>query len=183
MYIVSDEAGTRDNGHQTIRLDPKIIKKGQALIGFEGSFRIWQTVMYHDFSALNELELIKNPDFEAIHKKLVVDFIPELIEVIKAGGALKTFESGSNKGAIKGTGLLLGFAGHIFNIQPNFQVACAKNRNFTAIGSGSEFALGFMEALRDEHLEPEELLKKTIQKSSDYYGNIAGISEILTIDF
>lgn len=132
VYIGGDSAGI-GGWNLTIRKDRKVFKNGEFLIGGTASFRMIQLLHY-------AFEPPKVPPFcdtdEAIEKFMATTFVDAIRKCFKEGGyATKSNEQES------GGQFLIGFRGHLFDIQNDYQVQEALD-GYDAIGCGLEVALG-----------------------------------------
>jgi ATP-dependent protease HslVU (ClpYQ) peptidase subunit len=127
VYLGGDSAGV--GGYDlTVRADQKVFANGPFLFGFTSSFRMGQLLRY----ALVPPNLY---DREVMHF-MCTDFIDAVRNALKAGGyATKDKEQES------GGAFLVGFAGRLFAIHSDYQVAEAAS-GYDAVGCGEAYAKG-----------------------------------------
>lgn len=134
VHIGGDSAGV-DGYHRTIRADEKVFVNGSMAFGFTSSFRMGQLLRYR-------LTVPKQHD-EELMSYMCGTFIDAVRQTLKDGGWLTT-----NSGEDHGGTFLVGYAGHLYRVDSDFQVGESVDR-FDAIGCGSEYALGAMHAAVD----------------------------------
>lgn len=125
VYIGADSCGS--NGFtKEIRVEPKVFKNGEFLIGCTSSFRM--------------IDLLKwkfNPptikDGDNLHKFLCTEFVDSVRKLFVDNGYAVTNEDWKS-----GT-FLVGVKGRLFKIEADFQVA---EYDYMACGSGEYHALG-----------------------------------------
>jgi hypothetical protein len=155
VYIGGDSAGIGD-WNLTIRKDRKVFRNGEFLIGGTASFRMIQ-LLHHAF------EPPKIPPFcdsdADIEKFMATTFIDAIRQCFKDGGyATKTSEQEA------GGQFLVGFRGHLFDIQSDYQVQEALC-GYDAIGCGLEVALGSFHATSDSDLAEADRAPLRVMKA------------------
>jgi len=151
LYIGGDSAISSGNIVQIIA-DPKIWKTGQFIIGFAGSLRVGQIMKYKmKIPPINQ----RNPT-----EYMVTGFVDAMRKVLKTAGAAREL----NKEEEQDNSFLVGFKGHLFEIDGVYGV-CEVKDNFTAIGCGSEYALG---SLYSSKGTPEERIQKALEASAHF---------------
>ena len=138
IYMGGDSAGTAPDGGQSVFINKKVftpVHGPHYLIGTCGSFRLAQVLKYG----------LKPPspppssvDFEHF---MAEDFIDSVRECYKAAGVLTHSDDGADTGY--GGTFMVGYQGRLFKVEENFQVL-ADRRNYIAIGSGENIALGVL---------------------------------------
>jgi uncharacterized membrane protein len=132
VYMGGDSAAI-GGWNLTIRKDRKVFRNGDFLIGGTSSFRMLQ-LLHHAF-----VPPVYDPAID-IEKFMATTFIDAIRQCFKDGGyAKKTSEEES------GGQFLVGFRGHLFDIQPDYQVQEALD-DYDAVGCGVEVALGSLYA-------------------------------------
>lgn len=131
VYIGGDSAGV-GGLDITVRKDPKVFKNGEFVIGCCGSFRMMNILRF----SFNAPSLTEGED---IYKYMCTSFINEIRRVFKDGG-FSTNDKGEEKGGL----FLIGFRGHLFRIDYDFQVG-ESVENYESIGCGDSYALGSLE--------------------------------------
>ena len=140
IVMASDSAGSTEDGSIDSQKNPKMFKLTiqrkdgpiEALIGFAGCFRAPQL--------LQHTLVVPEWTHGSAESYLVSKFVPEAIKVLAKN------DLGNKENPFGVCQLLLAFDGHIFVIESNGQVLESATR-FSAIGSGSEVALGAAHAL------------------------------------
>lgn len=148
VHIAGDSAGTGHGGRTVIRRDPKVFMLGEMALGFTDSFRMGQILRYA-LSLPPRAEGIEDMSY------LVSQFIPAVQAAMRDAGWLRQAD-----GRYDGGTFLLGYRGHLYSVEEDFQVAEIEGA-FTAIGSGEHLALGAMEAL--ECLEPIQRMTRALE--------------------
>ena len=127
VYIGADSLGS-DGYTKEVRVEPKVFKNGQFLIGCTSSFRM-----------IDILKWKFNPptlkEGDNVHKFMVTDFVESVRKLFTDNGYAITsndWKSGE---------FLVGVQGRLFKIGGDFQVA---EYEYTACGSGEYHALGCM---------------------------------------
>lgn len=131
VWIGGDSAGTSPHDFgQSIRLDPKVIENGPALIGFCGSFRMGQLLGY-------TLRVPKLPEGGVTMSYMVNDFITAVRRLFRdAQFSMQDFGP-----------FIVGIDGRMFTIYADFQVA-EEASGFSAVGSGAGAAIGSLQTTR-----------------------------------
>lgn len=131
VWIGADSAGTQEDGRLTLRSDPKVFVVGPLLIGGTTSFRMLQLLRFH----------LVVPEYTPSHdddpyRFLVTKVVDAVRDCLKTGGFAARRDEQEEGGSF-----LVGFAGHLYCIQDDYQVREAAE-GYDAIGSGDELALG-----------------------------------------
>lgn len=111
------------------RVDPKIYRVGDMLIGFTTSFRMGQLLGY-------SLTLPKHHADVPIESYMATSFINAVRECLKAGGWAE-----KDKEQERGGTFLVGYRGRIFAIEGDYQVG-ERVEPYDAVGCGFDLALG-----------------------------------------
>lgn len=128
VWMGADSAGV--NGLAlTSRLDPKIYRVGQFLLGFTSSFRMGQLLGYQFVPP-------PRPADCALERYMATAFIDALRATLKAGGYARTKDGAEEAGQF-----LAATEGRIFNVECDYQVG-ERRCGFDAVGCGAELALG-----------------------------------------
>ncbi len=149
-FMGGDSASGADNTVRVV-LTEKIFRKGQFIIGYTSSFRMGQILHYCvDFpaSAVYDESYMVGQFVEAVRKKFK-DF------------GFSKIESNEETGG----SFLVGVDGKIWQVESDFQVSRPSD-GMSAIGCGSDFALGALKAL--DKLPPEERLLNALTISAYY---------------
>lgn len=141
VMLGADSAAGDWRLNQRIRKDRKVFKNGELIFGFTSSFRMGQLLQY----VLTPPAIVeKQEPYEYAVKAL----IPAIRTTLRDGGYTST-ENGRESGGM----FLVGFRGHLFYIDSDFQVG-ESTEAFEACGCGDSYAMGAMyEAYRRLPLE------------------------------
>jgi hypothetical protein len=132
VVIGGDSAGV--SGYLlTLRSDPKVFLSGEFIMGFTSSFRMGQLLRYR-------LQPPKRHPDEDVYQYMVTRFVDAVRDCLKAGGYAT-----KEKEAEAGGTFLVGYAGRLFEIDDDYQVAQSHD-NWAACGCGREIALGALHA-------------------------------------
>lgn len=134
VYMGADSLASEDsNGFKELRKDPKVFINGEYLIGFSGSYRTGQILMHS----------IKYPtppkSDKTLYKFMVTTFIDVIVDSFEDKGAIK--DKSTDRILETECAFLVGIRNRLFCVDIDFQVA-EPYHNYTAIGSGREFAIG-----------------------------------------
>ena len=131
-YVGADSQGTDSLGTYSTRLDSKVFRVGEFVIGFSGSYRYGQILQFHlDPPKIGQIDL---------YQYLVKYFVEEMRAVLKDKGAVK-IDSG-----IESTwACLVSVRGELFGIHSDLAV-CEYSEDFAAMGAGEKYAIGAMNA-------------------------------------
>ncbi len=128
IYMGCDSAGVGGYSRSN-RLDPKIYRVGEMLIGFTTSFRMGQLLGY-------SLTLPRHHADVPIENWMATSFINAVRDCLKAGGW-----ASKDKESEQGGNFLVAYKGRIFEIQSDYQVA-ENAEPYAAVGCGFDLALG-----------------------------------------
>jgi len=127
IWLGGDSAGV--SGYDlNVRTDPKVFQVGDVLIGYTTSFRMGQILQYH-------LTPPKRFADESPMQHMVTRFVPEVIKIFKDHGFNRSVEAVESGGRF-----IVGFAGELFEIQSDYQVA--RYGDCCACGCGDHLILG-----------------------------------------
>jgi hypothetical protein len=148
VVLGADSAGV-GGSELRLRADPKIFQLGSYAIGFTTSFRMGQILRYE--TDLPEPPTGATP--EDLERFLVTEFVPTVRGSFADHGFAKKARfspPGTNnfteEGQDVGGLFLVGVAGHIFEIQYDYQLA-RPLVPYSAVGTGASIALGALYAL------------------------------------
>lgn len=168
VYIGGDSAGVSGFNYR-IREDQKVFVNGNMIFGFTSSFRMGQLLQYS----------LKIPDHDPRQddfKYLCTSFIDSVIDCFKTKGYAR-IESNEIYGGI----FLLGYKGHLYEIESDFQV-CEVKRPFSSVGCGMYYALGALEVLYESTaLTAEDKIIKTLTVAESYSAGVKGPFNIVSI--
>lgn len=162
VYIGADSAAV--NGW-TVRPTnmPKVFRLDPFLIGYTTSFRMGQILQHH-------LSVAPQED-ESDVRYMVVTFAESVRACLKEYGYAVI-----NDNQERGGQFLVGYKGHLYCIESDYQVGEAAE-GFDACGSGTDFALGAMQAL--EHLPPRERIRTALEISAQFCGSVLAPFRVL----
>lgn len=127
VVMGADSAGVGGLSIQN-RVDPKIYRVGNALIGFTSSFRMGQLLGYS--------LVLPERKVSSIEQYMATDFIDAVRQCLKDGGYASKKEETERGGSF-----LVAIEGRIFHVQQDYQVA-EKFEPYDAVGCGDDIALG-----------------------------------------
>lgn len=130
IYMGCDSAGVGGYSRSN-RLDPKIYRVDQMLIGFTTSFRMGQLLGY-------SLTLPRHHADVPVETWMATTFIDAVRECLKKGGWAE-----KDKEVERGGTFLVAYRGRIFGVQSDYQVA-ENAEPYNAVGCGEDLALGSM---------------------------------------
>jgi len=136
VYVGGDSAGVSGDDVM-IRLDRKVFRLGEMVIGFTSSFRLGQVLRYS--FVLPDVGLLDSLSY------LSTVFVDECRRVFGEKGILSKDDEGMDRG---GT-FLLGFRGGLYYVASDFQVGEVED-GFYAVGCGAAYAIGALFASRGE---------------------------------
>lgn len=111
VVIGGDSAGVDGSYNLQVRSDAKVFRNGPMLIGFSSSFRMGQLLRY----AFQPPERIYGTD---VYAYMVTTFVDAVRTCLKQGGYAR-----SDTGEESGGDFLVGYAGRLFRICSDYQVA------------------------------------------------------------
>lgn len=166
VVMGGDSAGvdTQSLGLQ-LRVQPKVFRNGDFLIGYTTSFRMGQ-LLEHAFTPP-----VRHVG-QDVFAFMVADFVPAVRRCFEAGGWARA-ENGVNSGGV----FLIGYAGRLFQIESDFQVGEALC-GFQACGCGEALALGALHATRDGRLSLTERVARALYAAEAFS---AGVREPFTV--
>ena len=167
VVMGSDSIGIDQGLNKRVIVQPKLIKSGDILIGFAGSFRLGDIIRY-----CLEIPPIEAEDADYIEKYLVTKFIPALHSALENANALSKDDEGSTTNPI-----LLAYKGRLFRVDGDFHVE--ENANgFESIGVASELAMGAMAALDKRKMAADKKVMAALEVACKFS---AGVSKPFTI--
>lgn len=131
VYIGADAAGSNGYGIE-IRVEPKVFRRGDFVIGYTTSFRMGNLLQH----------VLKAPTWEvaddqdSVHSFMVRRFIPAVRECLADGGWLASKDERKSGGVF-----LVGFRGELYGVGSDLQVGRSAD-GYMACGSGEDLALG-----------------------------------------
>jgi ATP-dependent protease HslVU (ClpYQ) peptidase subunit len=150
VYIGVDSSSVQGWTRRVSALN-KVFRSGPFLISYTTSFRMGQLLEHH-------LKVPKQAEDEPDMSYMVTKFVEAARKLMKDKGYSKVESNAETGGQF-----LVGYRGHLYSIQNDFQVG-EMVEGLDAIGTGSDYALGAMKAL--EELPPTRRIKKALQITS-----------------
>jgi len=148
IYMGSDGVATTEDGEKRPIKATKIFRNGNYLLGFTGSVRAGQVIFPEYFDPPTN--------------------VYELPDAIREHMSHKgTLMIGENQVQMHNTNFLVGYQGKLYEILIDFQMNEIKG-GFTAIGSGSTFALGSLYTSKQFSLHPEERIEIALEAACEY---------------
>jgi ATP-dependent protease HslVU (ClpYQ) peptidase subunit len=158
ILIGGDSAGVA--GYSiTARADSKVFRVDGYVMGFTTSFRMGQLLRY-SFRA----PVVDTWD---VDRFMATRFVDAVRTCLRDGGWMKT-DSGEERG---GT-FLVGVAGHLYAVHPDFQIARALN-GYYAVGCGADLALGSLHTTRDQ-ARPRTRVTAALEAAAHHSAGVAG---------
>jgi len=141
VIIGADSCGSEEN-IGVVRIPPKVFVKGNYGFGFSHSFRLGQ-IIEHVFEPPPVSPKVTDNELIA---HMVKNFIPQLKSTLEDHGYPY------HEDEKEGWALIIGIHGRILTIESDWQIGL-DDLDFTAIGSGAEYALGALYVSDKEPLE------------------------------
>lgn len=151
VWIGGDRAASTAYGIDS-RVDAKVFRVGEFLIGTCGSVRTHNILQY-------SLSPPKPREGQNMMNYMVNDFIGCLRDAYKNAGILKIV---SGVECDDKSYFLLGYRGELFIIHSDFQVGRVIHP-YDAIGSGEDIAKGAMSVLSRMDLSPEDMITRSLE--------------------
>lgn len=151
---------------QNLRPQAKVWKRGEWVYGGAGSLRALQIVRYI-FSAP---QLPDADDDDTLEEYLVTEWSEHLRETFNNAGAQKI------KHEVQETPdswYLFGVRGRLYVMQPDYAVY-RNDRTYQAIGSGEQYALGALEALKSSRMSAQSKLEVALGAATSFSPSVGG---------
>lgn len=152
VYIGADSASVAGWTRRVTRL-PKVFRRGPFLIGYTTSFRMGQ-LLEHSLAVPPQ-----GPERDDM-RYMVTVFAEHVRALLKERGVAKIEANAESGGQF-----LVGYRARLYSVQTDFQVN-EMSDGFDAVGSGAEYALGALSALRGT--SPVLRLKRALEISSHF---------------
>jgi ATP-dependent protease HslVU (ClpYQ) peptidase subunit len=167
VFIGGDSAGSNGYGIRTY-VHPKVFLNGEFIMGYTSSFRMGQ-LLEHSLDVPKYI-----PDLhDSIYKFMCTTFIDNVRQCLIDGG-YATVTSNEEQGGV----FLIGFKGHLFRIESDYQVAeCSEA--YDAVGSGQFYALGALYASTKEYIE--DRIKEALECAEYFTPGVRGPFNILEL--
>lgn len=170
IYMGADSCVS--GSHQRTLGEPKIIKKGEFLLGSAGSLRGAQLFQY-------ATPLLNICEGEDPYNYLISTVCRTMRNVFSHYGFL--YEENKQEHAGNNVFLMV-FRGETYYIGIDFAIDRPKD-SFTAIGSGQRYALGSLYATEFTDFSPEKRIKLALDAASKYDYGVAPPYEILSLEW
>lgn len=167
IYIGGDSAGS-DGYSIQIRKDPKVWVNGEFVYGFTSSFRMGAILRYH-FEPPQRVNM-------SVDKYMNTIYIDQLMQTLSDNWWIKDKDSMAAGGEF-----LVGYAGRIFQIQSDFQVAETKD-NYLATGSGEYQALASLFTTDGLVDDPKKRITLALKSAEKFTTGVAGPFKIVKLE-
>ena len=149
---------------KSIRLDEKVFKKKGMVFGFTASYRMGQLLRY-------SLKIPKHPKGMDTYKYMVTKFIDSVRKCFEDGG----FEEDAT--------FIVGYAGKIFTIYSDFQVA-EDSALISAVGCGGDIARGAMDSIMRyvDYTDPFEIIEMALDTVTRFSAGVSAPFHVIGID-
>jgi ATP-dependent protease HslVU (ClpYQ) peptidase subunit len=160
IYMGCDSAGVGGYSRSN-RLDPKIYRVGEMLIGFTTSFRMGQLLGY-------SLTPPKHHADVPIENYMTTSFIDSVRACLKGGGWAE-----KDKDQERGGTFLVAYRGRIFEIESDYQVG-ERKEPYSAVGCGFDLALGSLFTSQSEQVPwgPRERVETALMAAAAFSAGV-----------
>lgn len=159
IYMGCDSAGVGGYSRQN-RMDPKVYRVGEMLIGFTTSFRMGQLLGY-------SLTLPRHHADVPAENYMATSFINAVRDCLKAGG----WASKDKENEIGGT-FLAAYKGRIFEVESDYQVG-ERSEPYSAVGCGVDLALGSLyTSTRDASIQPRTRVSLALEAAAAFSAGV-----------
>lgn len=158
IYVGCDSAGVGGYSRSN-RLDPKIYRVSEMLIGFTTSFRMGQLLGY-------SLTPPRHHSDVAVENYMATAFINAVRDCLKAGGWAE-----KEKEQERGGNFLVAFKGRIFEVQSDYQVA-ENAEPYNAVGCGVDLALGSFHTSHRWSQSPKERIELALEAAAAFSAGV-----------
>lgn len=158
VWIGGDSAGVA-GWDLTVRADQKVFRNDDMLFGFTSSFRMGQLLRY----ALKVP--IRDPKTD-VYQYMVTTFVDAVRECLKSHGWAEKHSEQE-----KGGTFLVGYAGLLFAVESDYQVAEAAS-GYAACGCGDSYALGALYATA--HLSGKKRMEMALRAAESHSAGVRG---------
>jgi len=146
------------------RADVKVfLRKGKEpmIMGYTSSFRMGQLLRF-------KLEIPERSRDKDVYEYMVTDYIDAVRKCFKDGG----FGITKNEERSGGT-YLVGYAGRLFTIYDDFQVA-ENMLPYASCGCGEDYAMGVLYATSDTNTLPQNRIRLALECAEEFSGGVKG---------
>lgn len=167
IYMGGDRRGSNGYSYKNVE-HPKVFKNGEFLIGYTSSFRFGEILQYDFKPPQQSKDITDNKEF------MVSKFIPALREALEKGKYSKNDFEGRSGCA------LIGYRGSLYELQGDWSILESSNK-ICSVGSGQDFAMGVMFALKDGNISSRKLIAKTVEIVSQLDPNVSEKCDVLEL--
>ena len=141
----------------------KIIKKGSYLIGFAGSFRLGQALMFSD---------LPEPDGNLM-EHLVKNFVPAVAQILRDDRSrFGEISPGRTDIALGPKGnLIFGVWGRLFCLTADMSLLEGSS---LAIGNARAYAFGALHVLENLEMTPDEMVRHALEAAAEFGPGVKG---------
>lgn len=159
VYMGCDSAGVGGAFNRSNRVDPKIYRVGEMLIGFTTSFRMGQLLGY-------SLTVPKHHADVSVEHYMTVDFINAVRSCLKDGGYAE-----KEKDVERGGTFLVAYKGRIFGIEGDYQVG-ERVEPFNACGCGEDLAMGSLHSTAELIADPKKRVLMALEAAATFSAGV-----------
>ncbi len=163
VWMGGDSAGADSGWSLSLRVQPKVFKRGPFLIGYTTSFRMGQLLQW---------TLATDPPEGDPFEFMCTGFIDAVRKSLKDGGFAKKSDEKEEGGSF-----LVGFAGRLFGVHSDYQVS-EETCGYDAVGCGAEVARGAMSAT--PRWNPERRLSTALVAAERHSAGVRGPFTVLS---
>jgi ATP-dependent protease HslVU (ClpYQ) peptidase subunit len=146
-------------------VDDKIYKLGDFIIGSAGSVRVKDVFQYN-------ITIPENLNIDNIEKFIRVDFVTAYRKILEEHGSKAKHHDGTDANA---GAMLVAWKDQCFEIYSDFSVITLKNRTYSAIGSGTYFALGSLKTTEnDSNITPKKRILAALEAAEAFQSGVKG---------
>lgn len=158
ILMGADSAGVGGLAIQS-RVDPKIYRVGEMLIGFTTSFRMGQLLGY-------SLTCPKHHEDVSIDRYMATEFVDAVRTLLKTGGYAK-----KENEVERGGTFLVAYRGRVFEMDEDYQVG-ERQDPFNAVGCGFDLALGSLFTSAGLIDDPRMRVTKALEAAAAYSAGV-----------
>lgn len=159
IYMGCDSAGVGGYSRQN-RMDPKIYRVGEMLIGFTTSFRMGQLLGYSLTPPRHRADV-------PVENYMATAFINAVRDCLKTGGWAE-----KDKEVERGGTFLVAYKGRIFEVESDYQVG-ERAEPFSAVGCGVDLALGSLyTSMRDASMQPRPRVALALEAAAAFSAGV-----------
>lgn len=177
VYMGGDSAATTAGGSQSVYVNKKVftpVHGPHYLMGVCGNHRLSQVMRYSFVPPPPP-----GPDVD-LEQFMASDFVNSVRKCYKDNGILTSTEDGAETGSFGS--FLVGYQGRLFEMEENFQILIDR-RNYMAVGSGEDLALGALYATDSPGADAVERIKTAIKAAVTFSAWCREPYDILRLPF